>query len=147
MIIWILIDSNSIQAPTRIAWIEQSSYFLSFVIFQVDVRGILQQVPCSPPRPSESGAGPGLVQTDPAWAHLRPRPVLLWKNQSIFPSWSGGSSGEAESWEAACGCSDHPEPGQRVAVTHQIHQDAVGNCHYTEILQRSSGQTVRLDKK
>lgn len=87
------------------------------------------------------------MQTGPASAHLRHRPVLLWKNQGVFPGWSGGSSGEAESREAACGCSDHPEPGQRVAVTHQIHQDPVGSSHHTEILQRSSSQTVRLNEK
>lgn len=123
-----------------------SKIFIINLCCQVDVRGVLQQIPSSPSRASESAAGQGLVQTDPAAAHPRLRPVLLRKNQSFFPGWSGGSSGEVESREAACGCCDHSEPGPRMAGKDQIHQVPLGNCHRTEILQRSTGQTVRIER-
>lgn len=51
------------------------------------------------------------MQTGPASAHPRSGPVLLWKDKSIFPGWSGGSFGEVESRETESGCCDHPESG------------------------------------
>lgn len=88
--------------------------------FQMDVRGVLQQVPCSAAGAPAPGAGPDLVPSYSPPAHPRSRPVLLRKDQSIFPGRPGGSPGEAESREPPSSCRDHPEPGQRMAGTGQL---------------------------
>lgn len=85
------------------------------------------------------------MQTDPATAHPRLGPVLLWENQGVFPGGSGGASGEAESREAACGRCDHSEPGQRMAGEDPIRPVPLGSRHHSEILQGGTGQTVRTE--
>lgn len=112
--IWPAEDSPAIESLWGAG---DNSYQCCRLSIQVDVRGVLQQVPPSASRASEPGSGPGSVQTGLAWADPRPRPVLLWKDQSVFPSWSGGSSGETKSWEAVRCRGDHPESGQRMGDT------------------------------
>lgn len=127
-------------SPTVIRLSEQN--FQLLLSLQMDVPGVLQQVPPPALRASEPGSGPGLVPASPARADPGPGPVLLWEDEGVFPSRAGGSPGEAESREAARSRCDHPEPGQRVAGAGSIHPVPAGSRHHSEVLQGGSGQTV-----